>query len=213
MYTMFHNCPAPIEVTAQVAAVIKIEEFLSLTCENCLQSKNGIRPNVLLARNYNSTTQWYYIPRGWPGDLAQPKKGGPFGTKMHAGLEALSVFGVGNKDDVGLSQKQFNQVNRLRDSYEAIKNSGSNYGLEDMEPFLVNRDCYDAAEVQPVASIAANCVEVVNEASAQFWSVYLHLEKGGIECVGNFVTKDEAEIAAYMLEQMFGFTLPVHHEG
>jgi hypothetical protein len=81
-----------------------------------------------------------------------------------------------------------------------------------MEPLLFNRDCYDAAEVQPVALIDANCVEVVDEASAQFWSVYLHLEKGGIECVGDFVTKDEAEIAACMLEQMFGFTLPVHRQ-
>jgi hypothetical protein len=212
MYTMFQNCPRPIEVNAQVAAVIKIEELLSLTCATCLKSENGIRPNVLLGRDYNSTTRWYYTPRGWPGDLSPPKQGGPFGTKMHAGLEALSVFGVGNKEDTGLSQKQFDQIGKLSDSYKALKNSGSSYGLEDMEPFLLNRDFYDAAEVQPVAMIDAQCVEVVDEDSAQFWSVYLHLEKGGLECVGDFVTKDEAEIAAYMLEQMFGFTLPVHRE-
>jgi hypothetical protein len=56
-------------------------------------------------------------------------------------------------------------------------------------------DHYDGVEVAPCREVGAGAqadVERCQPADASFWSVYLHLALGGVDCVGDMPTKDEA---------------------
>jgi hypothetical protein len=207
------------DLTRQHQSVEAIEALLAHVCYECLQINCAVRPQVWLVCGLPpdfaavQKVGWYWYDSNSVVIKGHDGLVGPFVSKIHAGLDALSHFHLGNKDYLNLSQKQYDQLIELEEGYEALKSSGCCYGIEQMAPFLANRADYDAAEIHPVALVdAGGAVEVVDDDEAQFWSVYLHLKAGGVECVGDFVTKAEAEIAADSLERLFGFSLPLVRE-
>lgn len=71
-----------------------------------------------------------------------------------------------------------------------------------------NHDRYDAIEIHGVRDHNSpgdpngTCCEVDNE-NPQFFSVYVHLKEGGIECVGDFSTHDLAVLYANELAEKY----------
>lgn len=65
-----------------------------------------------------------------------------------------------------------------------------------IERGTVNPDDYDGIEVHPCAKVGCGpddcCVETCERDEAQFWSAYVHLKAGGVECIGDFATEQEA---------------------
>lgn len=64
---------------------------------------------------------------------------------------------------------------------------------------------FDAVEINPLKKVTAHedgssIVEVCEEGEEDFWSVYLHYESGGVECVEDLPTKEKAELYARHLE-------------
>ncbi len=51
---------------------------------------------------------------------------------------------------------------------------------------------WDDVEVHPIWEDDNGFCEVVEEKYAMFWSVYLHRIEGGVECVADVSTKEEA---------------------
>ncbi len=67
---------------------------------------------------------------------------------------------------------------------------------------------YDAVEVQGCADVGPSddpIIEVVDAEQAQFWSAYVHLKEGGVECVGDFDTKAEAIAYANTIATTYGW--------
>ena len=52
---------------------------------------------------------------------------------------------------------------------------------------------FNAFEVQPCKLINEKDVEVCESGEEDFWSVYVHLSAGGVECIGDFVDQPTAE--------------------
>lgn len=74
---------------------------------------------------------------------------------------------------------------------------------------------FDAFEVHPVAylplrpkDIGKVCkreaVEICEEEDADFWSVYGHLQEGGVRCLADCATKEDAEYIRAALESAAG---------
>lgn len=67
---------------------------------------------------------------------------------------------------------------------------------------------YDGLELSPVAEYEDKqgdkfCERVDDPNEAQFWSVYGHLREGGVECLEDFYTEQEAAEFANTLLSMF----------
>jgi len=67
---------------------------------------------------------------------------------------------------------------------------------------------YDGLELAPVAEYEEKagtkfCERVDNAKDAQFWSVYGHLREGGVECLEDFKTEQEATAFAEQLLSLF----------
>jgi hypothetical protein len=194
-----------------------VEALLTHACANCLLPTEGVKPHVWLGCSLPSNKSsaevedwhWFQPMRVCGPAMSDVKDLGrsrdSFVSRIQAGLDALSYFGLGDRNYLDLSKTQYEQLTMLRDGYEAIKREGNRYGLDELGAYSRCRDKYDGTEVHPVAMIDASSAEVVDPDKAQFWSVYLHLKSGGIECVGNFATYPEAQNAASKLDSAFGF--------
>lgn len=65
---------------------------------------------------------------------------------------------------------------------------------------------YDAVEVQACADVGFDgVIEVVDEEDAEFWSAYAHLKGGGVECIGDFDTRQEAVDYANSIANRYGW--------
>ena len=66
---------------------------------------------------------------------------------------------------------------------------------------------YDGLELSPVAEYAdfgsSYCERVEDPGEAQFWSLYGHLRKGGVECIEDFNTEAEGLSAAKHLLALY----------
>ena len=51
---------------------------------------------------------------------------------------------------------------------------------------------YDAYEIHGVAEVGGGC-EPVPDGEAEFWSLYGHIPGAGVECVGDFASRADAE--------------------
>ena len=76
----------------------------------------------------------------------------------------------------------------------------------------ISHDCidislFDAIELDPVAYIdgnKGNGLEVIHDDTrADFWSVYLHLKTGGVDCIADFKIKQDAVNHAQKLSKLF----------
>lgn len=70
-----------------------------------------------------------------------------------------------------------------------------------------NTDSFDAIEVQGVRSEDGVNFEVDNVTPTSF-STYVHLVAGGVDCTGDFTTRDAAQAAAAKTSAKYGW--PVH---
>lgn len=69
-----------------------------------------------------------------------------------------------------------------------------------IENLIIPREKFDELEVHPCRTIKEEgipkkleCVEQCEPSEAEFWSVYTHLVGGGLDCIGDFDTKEEAD--------------------
>lgn len=73
-----------------------------------------------------------------------------------------------------------------------------------------NAGDYDATEVHGMRKLYAasgrpgSCFEV-DEEDPEFYSTYVHLKEGGIECIGDFGTKELALQYAQEIDKTYGF--------
>lgn len=51
---------------------------------------------------------------------------------------------------------------------------------------------WDAIEIHPIVEDENGFCEVVDEGEESFWSVYLHQTGGGLRCIADLPTKDDA---------------------
>ena len=62
---------------------------------------------------------------------------------------------------------------------------------------------FDGLEISPVAEFTDSgdlyCERVENPSEAHFWSLYGHLQTGGVECIEDYDTETEATLAAIEL--------------
>lgn len=58
---------------------------------------------------------------------------------------------------------------------------------------------WDEIEINPVVEEENGYCEVVNEGEETFWSVYLHQLNGGLKCIADLPTKDNALKFAQLL--------------
>jgi len=69
---------------------------------------------------------------------------------------------------------------------------------------------YDGIEVRPVHEDEfGHCEAGVPATKASFFSVYLHCKEGGVECIDDFNTVQEARAAAGILKKVLGFRIYV----
>ncbi len=76
---------------------------------------------------------------------------------------------------------------------------------------IIDPIAYDAVEVHGVRDTGplpdgSTCCEVDDD-QPQFFSVYGHLREGGVECIGDFDTKELDRAAAMELNAKFGLTI------
>lgn len=75
--------------------------------------------------------------------------------------------------------------------------------------FIPNRalEAWDALEVDPVKVLGKTVdgeevCEQVEEGQEDFWSVYVHLVSGGLECIADVETKQQAESLVALIENL-----------
>lgn len=62
--------------------------------------------------------------------------------------------------------------------------------LDNLSP--INED-FDNVEVHPCREVGHDAIEQCEPGEEEFWSVYVHLVAGGLCCVADFMTSEEAE--------------------
>jgi len=73
---------------------------------------------------------------------------------------------------------------------------------------------FDAVEVHPCQIIEKgtegkkDVVEQCEPEDADFWSVYIHLVSGGLECIADCVTEQEAETFKKFIDSVIQFNEP-----
>jgi len=74
--------------------------------------------------------------------------------------------------------------------------------LEYAEDIIKDRpEIFDATEISGVKSLGNGIVEVSD--TPDFYSVYLHMEEGGVQCVGDFTELKDAEAYAKALSDKY----------
>jgi hypothetical protein len=69
------------------------------------------------------------------------------------------------------------------------------------EFFPENAEFYwDCLEILPIKKLENEVSEEVEEGKEDFWSVYLHQLNGGLECIADLKTKEEAEKLAKLIK-------------
>lgn len=63
---------------------------------------------------------------------------------------------------------------------------------------------WDEIEIQPVKELGNGVCETVNEGDEDFWSVYLHQLNGGVKCVADLKSKQQAKKLAELIENLEG---------
>lgn len=58
--------------------------------------------------------------------------------------------------------------------------------------FPLVRQSFNAIEIHPCRLIDQNSIEQCEDHQADFWSVYIHLSEGGLECIADFSTEELA---------------------
>lgn len=62
---------------------------------------------------------------------------------------------------------------------------------------------WDAIEIHPVVEEENGFCEVVDEGEESFWSVYLHQVNGGVRCIADLPTKNDALKFKHLLIEAF----------
>lgn len=80
------------------------------------------------------------------------------------------------------------------------------------EPCILDPELYDAVEVQPIRDFghpsgdpSLSCVEPCEPHEAHFWSAYVHLKRGGVECIGDFPDEESATAYAVEVADRYGY--------
>ena len=82
---------------------------------------------------------------------------------------------------------EVDRIKRLcRDIPDFIPDAGESY--------------WDDIEIHPVKAIEKGVCETTEEGDEDFWSVYFHQLKGGLKCVADLNTKEEAKKLAELFE-------------
>lgn len=146
-------------------------------------------------------------------------------TQNNDYVKALSMYeclakGSENRDE---TLARFKPNRRTEVWFLKMLELGRGYLTEEEQAFVLNDRYgativgerhaeYDALEIQGVRDSnlpgdpEGSCCEVDNE-NPQFISVYVHLKKGGVECVGDFATHALAE--AYAKELAVQYHWPI----
>lgn len=61
---------------------------------------------------------------------------------------------------------------------------------------------WDEIEINPIVEDENGFCDVVDEGNETFWSVYLHQLKGGVKCIADLPTKDDALKLAQLLNSI-----------
>lgn len=75
--------------------------------------------------------------------------------------------------------------------------------------WMMEIQTFDAIEVHPVCNVGQDgqtgtlYCEVCTPEEADFWSVYGHLKEGGVDCLEDFPTQEEAETFAARLRSAY----------
>lgn len=64
---------------------------------------------------------------------------------------------------------------------------------------------FDGFEVQPCKEIEPEIIEVCEPHEADFWSAYYHLTAGGVDCIADFETQEQANTFIEFLESVVKF--------
>lgn len=64
---------------------------------------------------------------------------------------------------------------------------------------------FDAIEISGVEDLGNGIVEVSDK--PDFWSVYLHMKEGGVQCVGDFTRLENAKDYAESLSKKYGWEI------
>jgi hypothetical protein len=79
------------------------------------------------------------------------------------------------------------------------------YHIDISLPAISDKTTYDGVEFHPCCIVEVKddgemIIEQCEESQADFWSVYLHMEQGGIECIADCDTKEAAVALTVLLE-------------
>jgi hypothetical protein len=77
---------------------------------------------------------------------------------------------------------------------------------------ILNPADYDAMEINGVITETdrdgtTHCEAVFGETVPEFFSVYAHLVEGGVECIGDFATIENANIYAGEIAREYGYNV------
>jgi hypothetical protein len=95
-------------------------------------------------------------------------------------------------------------------AFEVVEPKSGGYA----EDIIKDAADYDAIEVHGVRDIAppevaadGSTICEVDDDNPQFFSVYVHLVQGGVECIGDFETRTGARDYALRIHRQFGWTV------
>jgi hypothetical protein len=70
---------------------------------------------------------------------------------------------------------------------------------------------FDAIEIQGVRNVGDDVAEVDND-NPEFYSTYVHMKTGGVQCVGDHPTLEEAQAYAEELSAQYGYPIYCYTE-
>jgi len=82
---------------------------------------------------------------------------------------------------------------KVKFSFELKRKSAKNNSLQYLK-FIPEeaKSKWDEIEIHPIVEDENGFCEVVNEGQESFWSVYLHQTNGGLNCIADLPTKNDA---------------------
>lgn len=119
------------------------------------------------------------------------------GEGGHGGSETVQAYVYqGIKESRRVNTPYFNQLWKAANGTEP-EVSGP---LAELYPGI--SDQYDCFEIHPVHKIGENAWEQCSAEEAEMWSVYVHLKLGGLQCIADCNTEQDAEKMVEFLKQL-----------
>jgi hypothetical protein len=217
------------EIDRLEGLVSSYADTLTLICERALKAGAIWRPSVCVSQVAFAPFEkldWY-----WRDTRAVDPHVGPFKSRIHAALDAITVSGLCIDSATALFGREIAQDALSKSvSYQKLcehqsyfsgwgelpKPSSLAYGEYADQVFLEadSANQFDGTEIGYLAFLepttddpnGSKYVDQVSEvADANFFSTFLHFKTGGTLCCGDFVTLAEAELCAAQLDQRFGW--------